>query len=275
MWKRQMVCIMFLLFSCDKATARSEPDSTASSPLHSMKVYSTAVKDTFVIDVSLPESYSSSGSIRYPVLYLTDGYWRRGQHQPIHAMAKIENIQEMIIVGIGYPDSYDPNTIRLRDLIHGADRFLSFILHQVIPSIDSTYRTLPAERTLWGASYGGYFTMYTLFRSADIAKDIFKNFIVASAAASENTPSNNQEENLFDYEVRLSQKTATLQENLYITVGGNETSYFISSFDKLVSILTQRKYKGFFMKSFKNPGKDHFTVWEPTLYEGIRLFLKK
>jgi hypothetical protein len=62
----------------------------------------------------------------------------------------------------------------------------------------------------------------------------------------------------------------------YLTVGGNEDPYrFLNPFKQLVDVLEGRHYTGFFMKSFIDPGKDHYTVWEPTLYESIRMFLKK
>jgi predicted alpha/beta superfamily hydrolase len=205
---------------------------------------------------------------------MTDGYWRREQHQPIHEMAVNENIKEMIVVGIGYPDSYNPNEVRKRDLISGADKFLSFILQELIPFIEGNYRTSD-ERTLWGSSFGGYFAIYTLFQCADSTKDVFKNYIVASAAAFQTTKYNGKDLNLFDYEKMFYEKTKELKVNLYLTVGGIEEVYFTDSFNELVRVLKERNYKDFFMKSYVDPGKDHFTVWEPTFYEGIRLFLKK
>jgi hypothetical protein len=32
---------------------------------------------------------------------------------------------------------------------------------------------------------------------------------------------------------------------------------------------------GFFVKSVIDPGKDHYTVWEPSLYEGVRMYFMK
>ena len=243
--------------------------------MKSYKLFSGIVNDNFMIDISLPENYNENENERYPVLYMTDGNWRRGQHKPIHEMTNTENVEEMIVVGISYPDDYNPDSIRVRDLITSADKFLGFILHELIPYIDKNYRTITTDRTLWGSSFGGYFAMYVLFHACDTTKDVFKNYIVASPAAFRTTKFNDKDMNLFDYERIMFEKTNELKENLYITVGGVETQYFKDSFNNLVRVLKERNYKDFYFKSYIDPGKDHYTVWEPALYTGIKLFLKK
>jgi predicted alpha/beta superfamily hydrolase len=267
------IALTLIFFSTE--SAQTMTDSLKMAGIKSFNMKSINVNDIFVIDVSLPASYSENTDMKYPVLYLTDGYWRRKQHKPIHDMAETENIQEMIIVAVGYPDNYKPDIIRQRDLLSGADNFLSFIIHELIPYIDSNYRTIKTERTLWGASFGGYFAMYALFHCNEITQNIFKNYIVASPDAYQKTKFNSGDLNLFDYENMLFEKTRVMKENLYLAVGGSEEARFINSFDGLVKVLEGRNYDGFFFKSFKDPGKTHFTVWEPALYEGIRMFMKK
>jgi enterochelin esterase-like enzyme len=267
-----LLCALLCLFCSSQTEPISNPEAV---PMISFSIFSSIVKDTMVIDVSLPSTYEAEPTARYPVLYLTDGYWRRGQHQPIHAMAKSEGVREMIIVGVGYPDSYDRNAIRVRDLIRSPDKFLDFILDELIPRIEKEYRTT-TERTLWGASFGGYFAMYALVNCAVKTKGVFQNYIVASPAALETSNQEGKEINLFGFETMLSEKTTKLKANLYLTVGGNEDLHrFLNPFKELVKVLENRHYVGFFMKSFIDPGKDHYTVWEPTLYEGVRMFLKK
>ena len=267
-----VLCVVVSFFCSHQTEPGAESENDA---MISVSMYSSTVKDTMVIDVSFPGSYKADLTTRYPVLYLTDGYWRRGQHGPIHSMAKTENVREMIIVGIGYPSSHDPNSIRVRDLIRNPDRFLDFILHELIPYVDKEFRTTN-EQTLWGSSYGGFFAMFTLFRYAEKTKGAFQNYVVVSPAALETAYYDGSETNLFDFERMLSAKTTDLNLGLYVTVGGNEDpDRFLNPFRQLVSALESRHYNGFFMKSFIDPGKDHYTVWEPTLYEGVRMFLKK
>jgi predicted alpha/beta superfamily hydrolase len=269
----QVFILIFLLTFLIDAQSANEPKTIPG--IRSFEIKSINVNDTFVIDVSLPASYDDNPDAKYRVLYLTDGYWRRGQHQPIHDSAKTENVQEMIIVGIGYPDSYYPDEIRKRDLLKGADKFLNFILNELMPRIEKDYRTIPTERTLWGASFGGYFVMYTFFQCADLTKGVFKNYIVASPDAYQRTEYQTTALNLFGYEYLLHEKTKVINENLYLAVGGDEEHRFMNSFDEFVKLFAERKYEGLYFKSFKDPGKNHFTVWEPALFEGIRIFMKK
>jgi len=272
--KRVLVILAaFVSFFCKAGEELASPQEANS--MVSFSMFSSIVKDTMVIDVSFPASFQVEPETRYPVLYLTDGYWRRGQHQPIHEMAKKENVREMIIVGIGYPNTYDPNVIRVRDLIRGPDKFLDFILQELIPYVEKEYRTT-TERTLWGSSYSGYFGMYALFDYVEKTKGVFQNYIIASPAVLETTNFEGTETNLFGFEAMLSGKTTELNVNLYLTVGGNEDpSRFLNPSKQLVDVLQGWHYTGFFMKSFIDPGKDHYTVWEPTLYEGVRMFFKK
>jgi predicted alpha/beta superfamily hydrolase len=268
-----ILCIVLSL-SCKKEST-SEVVAKETNPMISYSMFSPIVHDTLVIDVSFPSSYQTDSTRSYPVLYMTDGYWRRGQHQPIHDMAKSENVEEMIIVGIGYPDHYDPNVIRVRDLINHADRFLDFILTELIPRTEKDYRTT-TDRTLWGSSYGGYFGMYILFNYAEKTKGVFGSYIIASPAVLETTNCEGVPTDLFGYETMLSSKTTELSISLYVTVGEREDlPRFLNPFKQLVKVLEDRHYTGFLMKSFIDPGKDHYTVWEPTLYEGVRMFCRK
>ena len=44
----------------------------------------------------------------------------------------------------------------------GADAFLDFLEQQLIPFIDQTYRTNPADRAILGHSHGGLFALYAM-----------------------------------------------------------------------------------------------------------------
>ena len=129
--------------------------------------------------VYLPASYNDSTLVQkhYPVMYLLDG----GAH--FHSASGVVqfmstgingNIQipELIIVAI-------TNTDRTRDLTPthttlvdgneetflkssgGGNNFLKFLMDELIPHIESDYRTKPF-RILVGHSFGGLFALHTL-----------------------------------------------------------------------------------------------------------------
>ncbi|MDE3743280.1 alpha/beta hydrolase [Maribacter polysaccharolyticus] len=123
--------------------------------------------------VYVPEHYADDNfkAQRYPVIYVLDG------ETYFHVISGIVNtfssgyypvMPECIVVAI-------KNTDRSRDLTPtpvtelgyqsgGADKFRSFIIKELMPKIDETYRTLDFK-ILVGHSFGGLFTMNTLFEN--------------------------------------------------------------------------------------------------------------
>ena len=139
------------------------------------------VADTLHIFISVPDDYSTSGK-SYPTLYVLDGDVAYGMAVSIARYIQIGgNIPELIVVGIGY-GSIDKTAGNKRnrdyrpDNEDGAQKFLSFINEELIPFIDSTYRTIPGDRTINGYSIGGLFALYTLFTQPDT----FSRYIVGS-----------------------------------------------------------------------------------------------
>ena len=147
---------------------------SAQTPLDFGKSYrmqSRVLNETRVIDVSLPENYESQTSQRYPVVVVLDG---EDEHEIAAAIARfyatMSQLPGLIVVGVR-------NTDRMRDLTTppvapfrqppeaenagGADKFLGFLADELIPHLDSTYRTTPV-RVLIGHSLGGLFALHAL-----------------------------------------------------------------------------------------------------------------
>ena len=145
----------------------------AQTPLEigkSYRIQSRALNETRVIDVSLPAEYESQTSRRYPVVVVLDGEY---EHEIAASIARfyatMSQLPGLIVVGVR-------NTDRMRDLTTvpvagfrapeaanagGADRFLAFLGDELIPYLDSTYRTTPM-RVLVGHSLGGLFALHAM-----------------------------------------------------------------------------------------------------------------
>ncbi len=148
------------------------------------EIHSAALGATRPFMVSVPSGYERSAT-RYPVLYVLDG--------PSHFYYVIDQVRylagqgrapQMIVVAI-------PNTDdRTRDLTPpsetenaqtgfptagGADRFLTFLADELIPHIDSTYRT-DDFRVLVGHSFGGLFAAHTILTRPEV----FRGYIAIS-----------------------------------------------------------------------------------------------
>ena len=114
--------------------------------------------------VSVPDSYTRTTGA-YPVLYLTDAE-TQFEHTTATAAFLARNglMPEIIVVGV-------KNTDRTRDLSPsrdpkfptsgGADRFLDFIERELVPFVESRYRTAPF-RIFAGHSAGGLFALHSM-----------------------------------------------------------------------------------------------------------------
>jgi predicted alpha/beta superfamily hydrolase len=133
--------------------------------------------------IHLPAGYEQSEK-EYPVLYVLDAEWVFD-----FAAGSVEflsgeiagRMPEMIVVGI-------PNTDRLRDLTVSFDttaafmNFMRFIENELIPHIDSTYRTNP-HRAIYGWSSGSNICLWMLFTNPGL----FHGYIASGTGISQRT----------------------------------------------------------------------------------------
>lgn len=144
-------------------------DSTAITIGYTHTMYSKLLKENRSYWVYLPASYHNEvfTKNKYPVIVLLDGNSHfHSATGVVQFLSADHKIPDMIVVGI-------LNTDRTRDLTPthsdtdndgnleprlkssgGGDRFLTFLGEELLPHIDSTYRTLP-YRVLIGHSAGG------------------------------------------------------------------------------------------------------------------------
>lgn len=175
----------------------------------------------YVLQVGLPGSYASDPARRYPVLYVTDGYWDFPTLYSSYLNLVYDKVApEAIIVGIGYPgehsvDAY--NQMRLWELspvrLNGdaatghAAEFLDTIEHRIIPFVEREYRADPSQRVLAGSSMGGLFTLYALLTKPGL----FTGYIAASPAV---TAGNDW---LFGYAARVAARRPEVHARLFMT----------------------------------------------------------
>ena len=153
------------------AVAATQDGGQSVEIARSYRILSRALNETRVIEVTLPASYGTDSTRRYPVLVVLDG----DLQQPITATAarfyaETSQIPELIVVGVRNTDRGRDFTPALRpdfpsppeiSVAGGADNFLDFVGDELLPYIDHHYRTAPL-RVLIGHSLGGLFAIYTL-----------------------------------------------------------------------------------------------------------------
>ncbi|HOZ84736.1 MAG TPA: alpha/beta hydrolase-fold protein [Niabella sp.] len=148
-------------------------------------LYSTVLKEDRTYRIALPNSYYNKkySPASYPVLYLSDGEMAFDYYVSIvRFLSKgvYAHIPEMIVVGIDNTDrtrdltpskaskpSPDDSTKLLFTNSGGADHFLQFITTDLIPSIESSYRT-NGFKVFAGHSFGGLFSSWVLLNHPDL-----------------------------------------------------------------------------------------------------------
>jgi len=245
--------------------------------------YSHNVDDNYIIYVALPSNYNPGDSKRYPVIYLLDGDWyfdgshwrisKGGVKGIISRFAETGEMPEAILVAIGYPNK----NYRERDYLYPADpwfnpqsggglKFYSFIKDELIPKVDAEYKTNTTYgRTIMGHSHGAYFSLFSLIKSELNNTSLFKNLLLVSSTVFY------YKEYLLNQEDALFEKTnGTLAINIRISVGENELSILVQSYERLKSRLLDRNYTGMHFDYQLYEDKHHRSVVEPSFNDGLR-----
>ncbi len=152
-------------------------------------MHSKIAAHDYDIYIHYPAGYDTAKK-KFPVLYVVDG---DNDFSPsleyLGLMMAEYHIQEPILVAIGDGGLIgSPGNKRNRDFTPtatknspesgGAADFLGFIEKELMPMIDSKYKSDPANRTLYGYSMGGLFGSYVLFTKPAL----FKNILIGSPA---------------------------------------------------------------------------------------------
>ncbi|MGF7060109.1 alpha/beta hydrolase [Brassicibacter mesophilus] len=137
--------------------------------------------------IYLPPSYNTSNK-RYPVVYMHDGqelfeksiasYREWKVDETLDELIRAEKVEEMIVVGIynssnrteEYVPYIDPWIItELNVDSSGAKEFSGFVVDNIIPFIDTNYRTIPnrENRAVMGSSFGGLLSLWMGYNYSD------------------------------------------------------------------------------------------------------------
>ncbi|MBL8643906.1 MAG: alpha/beta hydrolase [Rhodospirillaceae bacterium] len=178
---------------------------------------------TFQIFLATPEQAAPEAG--YPVLYVMDGNAMFATAvDTARAFARRPVISKpAVVVGIGYPPGTDIGTARAYDLtppvgpktpegFGGADDFLTFIEAQVKPEIEKRARIDKQQQILFGHSFGGLFTLHTLFNKPEA----FQTYLAASPSIWWN------DEFIYKPAERLKSKLAARQGSVRVLLTAGE-----------------------------------------------------
>ena len=251
---RRIVTALVLFTLAVSAAAQNAEDRLA--------IESKIMGEARTVVVRVPASYPNNDR-RYPVLYLTDGDGHIGHTAATAAyLAREGRMPEVILVAV-------VNTDRTRDLTPtkvadrpgetgGADRFLDFFEKELIPTIESRYRT-QKFRVFGGHSLGGLFALHALFTRPEL----FDAWIAVS-------PSLHWDDRyLFRRASEYFAKTKLPATTVIVTIGdeGDDSRDAFDDFRKLVTKRAPRSLDALFLHL---PDEDHGSVVMPSHYAGLR-----
>ncbi|MDD6332798.1 MAG: alpha/beta hydrolase-fold protein [Clostridium sp.] len=241
-------------------------DPSCKNYIQELSIYDTEIDDTFIVHISLPPNYDETRS--YPMLVMTDGVWRLSDHVELRPLMISGTIEDIIMVSIGYPNDYDYQTIRERDLVDAPDAYLHFIVDNLVPYLEEIYSVDTENITLTGHSLGGYWAYYALFHSDTIGKNTFRNYYIGSPSMWASTNGTM----MTAYEEEYYTRNQTLNANVYITVGSEEDSTFQYAAYQFYKHLTERNYSGLTLTYEEIEGYDHNTVFKPSIKNALLMF---
>ena len=244
-------------------------DPACADYIQELTIYDEEINDTFVVHISLPPNYDESKE--YPLIVMTDGVWRLSDHPELRPLMISGEIEDIIMVSIGYPNDYDYEEIRVRDLVEDPESYLHFIVDNLIPYLSEIYSVSSENMTLTGHSYGGFWAFYALFNSDTIGKNMFQNYYIGSPSFQ----ASSNHKFIEDFEEEYYERNKELNCNVYITVGGDEQDVFRYCIDYFVADLQKKNYEGLQLTYETIEGYGHDTVFKPSIKNTLLKFYQK
>jgi uncharacterized protein len=199
----------------DNPSADDNQASLVVADTQSIALASVANGHDYLLWVALPSSYDESDQ-SYPVLYLLDpAISFLSVVEFVRWLSVVGQLPEIIVVGIGYPtdDFAELTDLRDRDYSRSQEEFLEFISEDLIPLIDSTFRTDTTDRAIVGFSSGGDFVYHSLVNRPEL----FNRYLAIDSSAEDLWPILARDDDAF------RESLAGLDIKLFNAQGGTET----------------------------------------------------
>jgi uncharacterized protein len=212
------------------------------------------------IFVTLPGSYKRNPDTVYPTLYIVDGNQYYGYTaEPYGSMIWGNMIKEHIAISVAYRPGKNMRSRDFRSSERAAD-FVRFFREELIPFVEKNYRTSKKDRTLFGHSLGGHFTLYTILN----ATDMFENYIACAPAVNDD---------ILAFEEKYAAAHDDLKIKMFLASGENDHLTFGAK--KFVAKLKSRNYKGLKFDELYTVNGNHGTIQPSAYIEGLRFVLDK
>lgn len=210
---------------------RSEVEEIKDS-VNEISVYDEELDTEFLVHVTLPPNFDSSKT--YPMFMFTDGVWRFGNCPSIRKLMENGEVQDVILVTLGYNYNFDGTSMQIRSkyFYEEREKTLDFITNNLAPYLSETYNIDFAHSGIYGHSAGGVFTHYAVFNSDKYENQPFQYYIIGSPALWQLHRLDNEkypDANVNDY--NYWDRHDTLDKTIFLCGGENEDPDYEEYYD--------------------------------------------
>lgn len=241
----QLTAIIFLLLTTAGIAQTSEPYTFNNTQILALPSAQPGLMHQLII--SLPASYQTEPTKRYPVVYYLDAYWDFPLLYATYGNLRYDRaITEAILVGLSIENEKNIGAYRARyftmeknpqeNLPTGDAQLLyQHLTADIIPLIDKQFRTQAqaSGRVLAGQSKGGVFALYALYQQPAY----FQRFVAINPAVSGN------EKTLLQLDGQHRVQSKSLPARVFISHGTEEYTPFATPILRFKKHLLKRRYQ--------------------------------
>jgi uncharacterized protein len=257
-----------LLLLCASISRAQEPPSLTFGVID--RVHSEKLGEDRRLNILLPPGYEKS-SERFPVVYVLDG----SAHEDYFHVASLIDflatygvMPKTIVVGISNVDrqrdftrpSKDPKDVESAPTSGGADRFVGFLETELIPYLNSHYRTAGGS-TLIGQSLGGLLATQVLLEKPGL----FEQYVIVSPSLWWN------KEALYQRAGELMKKNQAPNRKVYLSVA-EEHPEMMATAKGLAERLKECPWPGLQYKYDFLADENHATSLHISVYNAMKYF---
>jgi predicted alpha/beta superfamily hydrolase len=225
--------------------------------------------------ISIPGSFRSEPTRRYPVLFLLDAQWDFPVVNSTAGKLRYDKVfPEMLIVGLSYAgdspnydqlrsDDYVPTRAKSRSGVEqggGGPHFLEWLEREAIPLVEKDYRADPERRVLAGTSHGGLFTLFALFEKPEL----FWGYIAVSPSAGWDS------RYLFKREKEFRLTHPELPRRVWLSWSSEERKEYVADERAFFRQFTESRYKNLSLKVHPVEGGRHSSGAVEAYARGLR-----
>jgi len=242
----------------------------AAEYIQEMSVYDEELDSTYIIHITLPPDYDKNK--KYPMYMMTDGVWRLSDHAELRPMMVTKEIEDIIMVSIGYDYGIDAGNeeIRLVEFVLKSDLFLDFITNNLAPYLGELYTIDYKRSALMGHSLGGLFMYYAVFNHHKYKNNPFHYYVMSSPSLYITVlPSYWKYGNI---ENEYFKSKGKLEKVIYLTAGNREDDDMLLRID---SFLQRSKKNGITTIEYELFNGDHSSFVKQMMRKSLLKFYKK